>query len=74
VAWECELYADPVAVVERLVGQLIQADNGGVDYRERLGRLSRPELLGVAEEKVRYRLGERRLPSTKTDPDADGES
>ncbi len=65
VVWECELYADPVAVVERLIGQLQPERAGALDYRERLRRLSRPQLLGVAEDKVRYRLGERRLAGTK---------
>jgi DNA mismatch endonuclease (patch repair protein) len=61
VVWECELYADPVAVVERLVGQLQSPRAGALDYKERLRRLSRLQLLGVAEDKVRYRLGDRRL-------------
>jgi len=69
VVWECELYADPITVVEQVAAALMQGGTGSVDYCARARGLSRPQLLSVAERKVRYRLGERTLPTTATKGD-----
>jgi DNA mismatch endonuclease (patch repair protein) len=69
VAWECELNDDPVAVIERLVAQLTDVALSDGDYRERVHTLTRKQLLGVAEDKVRYRLGDKNLRSMQSEQD-----
>jgi DNA mismatch endonuclease (patch repair protein) len=68
VLWECELYRDPVAAVTAVVDRIAGQTGAEVRYRERLQALDRPALLGVAEDKRRYRLGPKSLGS-----DGDGD-
>ncbi len=69
--WECELYRDPVAVAEGIAARLRPSPTPELQYPTPGERLDRAQLLAVAEQKVRYRLGDAALPANpddETDP------
>lgn len=61
--WECELYRDPVGVAEGIAARLRPEPTPEIAYPVASERLDRSGLLAVAEEKVRYRLGDAALPA-----------
>ncbi len=56
VVWECELYRDTLATVERVVAALAEKAGDGAKPYPSVASLDRRDLLKVAEQKVRYRL------------------
>jgi DNA mismatch endonuclease (patch repair protein) len=61
LVWECELYRDPVAAAARVVRELT-GEAAAREYDARLiGALDPRRLLRVAEEKRRYRIGNKTL-------------
>jgi DNA mismatch endonuclease (patch repair protein) len=62
VVWECELYSDPLEVVGQVASRLRPSPSGRGLYDSVVQQLDSRELIRVAEERVRYRLGPRHDP------------